>query len=182
MIKNSLGFIESLPDTRYLLFYPDITNKLYNMILDFSENQIELSVNIFGELITSLFDKRKILADLIRNSSTNLLSILFPTVLLVDVKTMRNNQIPPIRTKDILISQAMFSFTNDQFKALLTLLTINGLNILLDTLKPYQVSDLLTIYNIDPQKISESRQNIPIKIPKVVKESYKEELSFIGVL
>jgi hypothetical protein len=95
---------------------------------------------------------------------------------------MRNNQIPPIRTKDILISQAMFSFTNDQFKALLTLLTVNDLNILLDTLKPYQVSDLLTIYNIDPQKISQSRQNIPIKIPKVVKESYTEELSFIGVL
>ena len=182
MIKNSLGFIESLPDTRYLLFYPDITNKLYDIILKFSEHQLELSVNIFGELITSISDKRQILANLIRNSSTNLLTNLFPTVLLLDVKTMRNNQIPKIQLKDMLIGQAMFSFTNEQFKALLKLLTHNELKILLDTLKPYQVNDLITVYNVDIQKIRDSRQSLSIKLP-IVKESFKEnELSFIGVL
>ena len=60
MITNSIGFIDSLHDSRYLLFYPDITNKLCNMILEFSDNQVELSHNIFGELVNSLSDKRKI--------------------------------------------------------------------------------------------------------------------------
>jgi len=175
MIKNSLGFIESLPDSRYLLFYPDIVNKLYNIILEFSENQIELSLNIFGEMIESLLDKRKILANLIRNSSTNLLSNLFPKVLLLDVKILRNNQIPPIKIKDILISQAMFSFTNEQFKALLKLLTFEDLDMLLDTLKPYQVTDLLTIYSIQPEDLSKLRQSLPIK-------TFTVKESFIGVI
>jgi hypothetical protein len=148
MIKNSLGFIDSLHDSRYLLFYPDITNKLCNIILEFSDNQLELSSNIFGELIESLSDKRQILSDLIRNTSTNLISNLFITkVLFLDIKTLRNNQIPPIKNKDNLISQAMFSFKNEQFKSLLMLLTVNDLDILLATLKPYQINDLITIEN-----------------------------------
>ena len=148
MITNSIGFIDSLHDSRYLLFYPDITNKLCNMILEFSDNQVELSHNIFGELVNSLSDKRKILSDLIRNTSTNLISNLFITkILFLDIKTLRNNQIPPIKNKDNLISQAMFSFKNEQFKALLMLLTVNDLDILLATLKPYQINDLITIEN-----------------------------------
>ena len=82
------------------------------------------------------------------NTSTNLISNLFVTkVLFLDIKTLRNNQIPPIKNKDNLISQAMFSFKNEQFKALLMLLTVNDLDILLATLKPYQINDLITIEN-----------------------------------
>ena len=164
MIKNSLRFVNSLPDTRYLLLYPDIVNQLYDMIMIFSQDQITSIDTIFGQLIESLFDHRKILADLIKNSASFLLNNKFPKVKLLDIKTLKNDQIPPINEseKNNLISQSMIPFTNEQFKSLLLLLSSEQLNKLLETLIPYQISDL-----------SESFKN---------KKEIIENYSFIGIM
>lgn len=144
MIKNSLLFVDSLPDTRYLLLYPDIANQLYDMIIVFSDTQVDSINTIFGQLIESLSDRRKMLAEIIRNSASFLVSNKFPNVKLLDIKTLKNNQIPPINEteKNNLISQSMIPFTNQQFKSLLLLLSSEQLNMLLNTLRPYQIKDL----------------------------------------
>jgi hypothetical protein len=152
MIKNSLRFVDSLTDTRYLLLYPDIVNKLYDMINIFSLQQVVSIDAIFGNLVDSLYDHRKILAEILKNSATSLLSSQFPKVKLLDIKTLNNNQIPPINEteKNNLISQSMFPFTSVQFKSLLRLLPNDQLNSLLNTLRPYQIEDLSSSF---PEKI-----------------------------
>jgi hypothetical protein len=84
------------------------------------------------------------LAEIIRNSASFLVSNKFPNVKLLDIKTLKNNQIPPIneKEKNNLISQSMIPFTNQQFKSLLLLLSSEQLNMLLNTLRPYQIEDL----------------------------------------
>lgn len=166
MIKNSLLFIQSLPDTRYLLLYPDIVNQLYDMIIEFSDIQI-VSINIiFGNLIESLSDKRKTLAEIIRNSASLMVSNKFPNVKLLDIKTLKNNQIPPIAEseKNNLISQSMIPFTSEQFKSLLLLLSFEQLNMLLNTLRPYQITDLSKSFSNE------------------IKKEIIENFSFIGIL
>ena len=144
MITDSLRFIDALPDSRYLLLYPDIVNQLYVMIIIFSQEQTNSINSIFGPLVDTLEDHRKILADLVRNSASFLVSSKFPNVKLLDIKTLKNNQIPPITEfeKNNLISQSMIPFTSEQFKSLLKLLTTEQLNSLLGTLRPYQIKDL----------------------------------------
>ena len=166
MITNSIRFINSLPDTRYLLFYPDIVNQLYDMINTFSDEQSLFIDSIFGQLIESITDRRKILAELIRNSASFLLSSKFPNVKLLDIKTLKNNQIPPINEsqKNNLISQSMIPFTNEQFKSLLLLLSVEQLNLLLGTLRPYQIKDL------------------SISFSNEIKKEIIEKFSFIGVI
>jgi hypothetical protein len=152
MIKNSLRFVESLSDTRYLLLYPDIVNQLYDMINIFSVQQVLSVDTIFGQLVESLYDHRKILAEIVKNSATILLNNQFPKVKLLDIKTLKNNQIPPIKEseKNNLISQSTIPFTSEQFKLLLLLLTTDQLNSLLNTLRPYQILDLSSSF---PEKI-----------------------------
>jgi hypothetical protein len=144
MSKKSLQFVDSLNDSRFLLLYPDIVNQLYDIIIKFSDVQVNSINTIFGSLVDSLEDHRKILANLIRNSASLLVSNKFPKIKLLDIKTLKNNQIPPITEleKKNLISQSMIPFTSEQFKSLLKLLTPRELNTLLNTLKPYQVKDL----------------------------------------
>ena len=166
MIKNSLLFIQSLPDTRYLLLYPDIVNQLYDMIIAFSDIQI-VSINIiFGNLIESLSDKRKTLAEIVRNSASLMVFNKFPNVKLLDIKTLKNNQIPPIAEseKNNLISQSMIPFTSEQFKSLLLLLSFEQLNMLLNTLRPYQITDLSKSFSNE------------------IKKEIIENFSFIGIL
>jgi hypothetical protein len=141
---NSLRFVESLNDSRFLLLYPDIVNQLYDMIIVFSDEQVNSINTIFGSLVDSLEDRRKILADIIRNSASLLVSNKFPMVKLLDITTLKNNQIPPITEseKKNLISQSMIPFTDEQFTSLLKLLTTEQLNSLLRTLRPYQVKEL----------------------------------------
>jgi len=141
---NSLRFVESLNDSRFLLLYPDIVNQLYDMIIVFSDEQVNSINTIFGSLVDSLEDRRKILAEIIRNSASLLVSNKFPMVKLLDITTLKNNQIPPITEfeKKNLISQSMIPFTNEQFTSLLKLLTTEQLNSLLRTLRPYQVKEL----------------------------------------
>jgi hypothetical protein len=166
MITNSIRFINSLPDTRYLLFYPDIVNQLYDMINMFSDEQILFIDSIFGQLVESLEDHRKILAEIIRNSANILVSNNFPKVKLLDIKTLKNNQIPPIneKQKNNLISQSTIPFTNEQFKSLLLLLSVEQLNSLLGTLRPYQIQDL------------------SISFSDEIKKEIIEKFSFIGVI
>ena len=166
MIKNSLLFVQSLPDSRFLLLYPDIVNQLYDMIIVFSDTQVDSINIIFGNLIESLSDKRKTLAEVIRNSASLMVNNKFPNVKLLDIKTLKNNQIPPITEfeKNNLISQSMIPFTSEQFKSLLLLLSFDQLNMLLNTLRPYQITDL-----------SKSFSN---KIKKEIIENF----SFIGIL
>jgi hypothetical protein len=114
------------------------------MIIVFSDTQVDSINTIFGQLIESLSDRRKMLAEIIRNSASFLVSNKFPNVKLLDIKTLKNNQIPPIneKEKNNLISQSMIPFTNQQFKSLLLLLSSEQLNMLLNTLRPYQIEDL----------------------------------------
>ena len=166
MIKNSLLFIDSLPDNRYLLLYPDIVNQLYDIIVNIKEEQTVSINSIFGQLVESLSDHRKILADLIRNSASILVGNKFPNVKLLDIKTLKNNQIPPINEteKNNLISQSMIPFTSEQFKSLLKLLTTEQLDSLLGTLRPYQIIDLSSSFS------------------KEIKKEIIENFSFIGVM
>lgn len=164
MITDSLRFIDALPDSRYLLLYPDIVNQLYDMIIIFSQEQT-ISINsIFGPLVDSLEDHRKLLAELVRNSASFLVGNKFPNVKLLDIKTIKNNQIPPINEteKNNLISQSMIPFTSEQFKSLLKLLSIEQLNSLLKTLRPYQIKDLSSSFSKEIKKV--------------------EKFSFIGVM
>jgi hypothetical protein len=141
---NSLQFVESLTDSRFLMLYPDIVNQLYDMIIVFSDEQIVSIDTIFGNLIESLSDRRKILAELVKNSASLLVSNKFPKVKLLDITTLKNNQIPPITEfeKKNLISQSMIPFTNEQFTSLLKILSTQQLNSLLSTLRPYQIKEL----------------------------------------
>jgi hypothetical protein len=84
------------------------------------------------------------LAEIMRKSASFLISNKFPNVKLLDIKTLKNNQIPPINEteKNNLISQSMIPFTNQQFKSLLLLLSSEQLNMLLNTLRQYQIKDL----------------------------------------
>jgi len=156
---NSLQFVESLTDSRFLMLYPDIVNQLYDMIILFSQEQTQSINSIFGPLVDSLEDHRKILAELVRNSASFLVSSKFPGVKLLDIKTLKNNQIPPITEfeKNNLVSQSMIPFTREQFKSLLKLLTPEQLNSLLGTLRPYQIKNLSSSFS-------------------------KEKFSFIGVM
>ena len=144
MITDSLRFIDALPDSRYLLLHPDIVNQLYDIIIMFSQEQTDSINSIYGPLVDSLEDHRKILAELVRNSASFLVGNKFPNVKLLDIKTLKNNQIPPINQTEMnsLISQSMIPFTSEQFKSLLKLLTTEQLNSLLGTLRPYQIKNL----------------------------------------
>ena len=164
MITDSLRFIDALPDTRYLLLYPDIVNQLYDMIIIFSQEQTDSINSIYGPLVESLEDHRKILAELVRNSASFLVGSKFPNVKLLDIKTLKNNQIPPINETEMnnLISQSMIPFTSEQFNSLLKLLTIEQLNLLLGTLRPYQIENLSKSFSKEIKKV--------------------EKFSFIGVM
>ena len=151
---NSLSFVESLTDSRFLLLYPDIVNQLHDMIIVFSDEQVNSINTIFGSLVDSLEDRRKILADIIRNSASLLVSNKFPMVKLLDITTLKNNQIPPITEseKKNLISQSMIPFTDEQFTSLLKLLTTEQLNLLLGTLRPYQIKNLSKSFSEEIKK------------------------------
>jgi hypothetical protein len=138
-------FITNLNDTRYLLFYPDIINKLCDMILFFNEQQINQSKIIFKGLIDYMgVNPVNELTNILRNSSNNVLSKQFPKIKLLDISNIKNNQIPPIseENKQNMISQSAIPFSSQQFLSLFNILSKEQLNILLGTLREYQIKEL----------------------------------------
>ena len=85
-------FIANLNDTRYLLFYPDIINKLCDMILFFNEQQINESKKIFKSLIDYMgVNPVNELINILKNSSNAVLSKQFPKVLLLNISNIKSN-------------------------------------------------------------------------------------------
>ena len=145
-------FIANLNDTRYLLFYPDIINKLCDMILFFNEQQINESKKIFKSLIDYMgVNPVNELINILKNSSNAVLSKQFPKVLLLNISNIKNNQIPPINeeNKKNMISQSAISFSSQQFLMLFNLLSKEQLNILIGTLRKYQIKELTKEKYID---------------------------------
>ena len=145
-------FIANLNDTRYLLFYPDIINKLCDMILFFNEQQINESKKMFKSLIDYMgVNPVNELINILKNSSNAVLSKQFPKVLLLNISNIKNNQIPPINeeNKKNMISQSAISFSSQQFLMLFNLLSKEQLNILIGTLRKYQIKELTKEKYID---------------------------------
>jgi hypothetical protein len=145
-------FIANLNDTRYLLFYPDIINKLCDMILFFNEQQINESKKIFKSLIDYMgVNPVNELINILKNSSNAVLSKQFPKVLLLNISNIKNNQIPPIseENKKNVISQSGIPFSSQQFLMLFNLLSKEQLNILIGTLREYQIKELTKEKYID---------------------------------
>lgn len=145
-------FIANLNDTRYLLFYPDIINKLCDMILFFNEQQINESKKIFKGLIDYMgVNPVNELISILKNSSNAVLSKQFPKVLLLNISNIKNNQIPPINeeNKKNMISQSAISFSSQQFLMLFNLLSKEQLNVLIGTLRGYQLKELTKEKYID---------------------------------
>ena len=146
-MNNPNEFITNLNDARYLLFYPDIINKLCDMILFFNEQQISESKIIFKHLIDYMgVIPINELINILRNSSNNVLSKQFPKSIYncSFENKFNNNQIPPIsqEKKQNMISQSTIPFSSQQFLSLLNLLSKEQLNILIGTLRQYQIKEL----------------------------------------
>jgi hypothetical protein len=144
-IGNPYEFVNNLQDSRFLLFYPDIVNQLCKEILLFSKDDLDNMKNIFKELIDYIgVDPLEQLSSIINVYSSSVLSKQFPKVLLLNVSDLRNNQIPPITNDNKLnmISQSAIPFTSSQFLAVLNALPDNKLSYLLNTLRPYQITEL----------------------------------------
>ena len=138
-------FIRNLNDTRYLLFYPDIVNRLCDMILFFNQEQISQSKIIFKGLIDYIgVDPVNELTNILKNSSNAVLSKQFPKFLLLNISNIKNNQIPPIseENKQNMISQSAIPFSSQQFLSLFNMLSKEQLNVLIGTLREYQIKEL----------------------------------------
>lgn len=138
-------FIRNLNDTRYLLFYPDIVNRLCDMILFFNQEQISQSKIIFKGLIDYIgVDPVNELTNILKNSSNAVLSKQFPKILLLNISNIKNNQIPPIseENKQNMISQSAIPFSSQQFLSLFNMLSKEQLNVLIGTLREYQIKEL----------------------------------------
>jgi hypothetical protein len=147
-------FIANLNDTRYLLFYPDIINKLCDMILFFNEQQINESKKIFKSLIDYMgVNPVNELINILKNSSNAVLSKQFPkSIFNCSFETkVKNNQIPPIseENKKNVISQSGIPFSSQQFLMLFNLISKEQLNILIGTLREYQIKELTKEKYID---------------------------------
>ena len=166
-IIDSLGFIKALHDSRYLLIYPDFVNKLTNMIILFSPEQVEQIQNIFNTLIDfRALDKSVALTHILNNSSNNILANVFPLVRFIDVTNLTNANIGPLQEKDRkgLIAQAAIPFTSDQLISLLNILPQSDLDTLVGTLTQYQIKELSAKFTKQQKanilSVSESYANV----------------------
>lgn len=158
-IIDSKKFINSLPDSRYLLLYPELINTLSTFIkTDTKDNDL---LNIFPVLLDYLnSEKRDGIIKIINLSSSTILSNQFPNRTDFIFSEISNKQIPQINKseKDNLISQSGLPFDSMQFLSLLNLLTKQNLDNILSTLESYQIEDLSSTFSDEQQKSIEHFQ------------------------
>jgi len=139
---DSVNFINSLPDSRYLLIYPELVKKLSILIQNMNDNDLK---NIFPDLTDYLDpNKRNGIIDIINTSCLTILTHIFPTLLYIDFLKYDNSKVPRLSKKlmDSLVFQAGVPFTSNQFLLLLNLLKKEDLDMIIATLKDYQLKDL----------------------------------------
>jgi hypothetical protein len=152
-IIDSKKFISSLPDSRYLLLYPELINKLSSLIKTNTKDRDLL--NIFPVLLDYLDpEKRTGIINIINLSSSTILSNQFPNRTDILFSEIGNKQIPQMEKseKDNLIAQSGLPFNSIQFLSLLNLLSKQNLDDILSTLENYQIEDLSSTFSAEQQK------------------------------
>jgi len=152
-IIDSKKFINSLPDSRYLLLYPELINKLCSLIK--TDTKDDDLLNIFPVLLDYLDpDKRSGIIKIIKLSSSTILSNQFPNRTDILFSEMSNKQIPQINKikKDSLIAQSGLPFISMQFLSLLNLFSKQNLDDILSNLESYQIEDLSSTFSTEQQK------------------------------
>lgn len=152
--KNPRLLVNSLPNKFVLLFYPDITRALNNIVSTLDENKLKVIFPQNVNLIRTINKEVTIILTQITNSHIKNMFITRPYISINDVK---NKHIYLLKKSDYqtYLSKLEAFMTEKQFSELLKLLSDEQIKFLLSTLILYQKKNIFSLVPDDKVKLLE---------------------------
>lgn len=142
--KNSRLLVDSLPNKFVLLFYPDITRALINIVSTLDENKLKV---IFPENVNLIRSINEEVAIILTQMTNNHIKNMFITQPFINITDVKNQNIYPLKKSDysLYLSKLEVFMTEKQFSELLNLLSDEQIKFLLSTLLLYQKRNILSL-------------------------------------
>jgi len=142
--KKSRQLVDLIPSKFVLLFYPDITRQINNIISTLKENDLK---KIFPEKVNLITPINKEVIITLSQMTDNHLRNMFLTKPFINIKDVKNANIYPLKKSDYnaYLSKIGQPITEEQFAQLLKLLTDDQIKTLLSTLLLYQKKNIVSL-------------------------------------
>ena len=142
--KKSRQLVDLLPSKFVLLFYPDITLQINNIISTLSEDKLK---KIFPEKVNLITPINKEIIITLTQMTDNHLKNMFITKPFINIKDLKNTDIYSLKNSDYkaYLSKIVKPISEKQFAELLKLLTDDQIKTLLSKLVLYQKKDISSL-------------------------------------
>jgi hypothetical protein len=149
--KKSRQLVDLLPSKFVLLFYPDITRRINNIISTLSEGQLK---KIFPEKVNLIRSVNKELITTLTQMTDNNIKNMFITQPFININDVNNTNIYPLQKSNYNAYLSKFEkpISEEQFSEFLTLLTDDQIKSLLSTLLLYQKKNILSLLTEDQMR------------------------------
>jgi hypothetical protein len=142
--KKSRQLVDLLPSKFVLLFYPDITRQINNIVSTLNEDKLK---QIFPEKVNLITPINTEIIITLTQITNNHLGNMFITKPFINMNDVKNTNIYPLKKSDYnaYLSKIGQPITEEQIVVLLKLLTDDQIKTLLSTLLLYQKKNIVSL-------------------------------------